>query len=102
MKQLLPPLLLMPLIENAFKHGASETKSHPFVDIKLTVDEKQLMLIVKNSVEEFGDEQVVKENIGLSNLRRQLELLYGNYSLSVNKDRSLFEAVLRIGLQSHV
>jgi len=102
MKQLLPPLLLMPLIENAFKHGAAETKSHPFVDINLIVDEKQLMLTVKNSVEEFGDEPVVKENIGLSNLRRQLELLYSNYSLSVNKDRGLFEAVLRIDLQSHV
>jgi two-component system LytT family sensor kinase len=102
MKQLLPPLLLMPLIQNAFKHGASETMSHPFVDITLTVDEKQLMFIVKNSVEEFSSEPAVKENIGLSNLRRQLELLYHNYSLSIKKDSGLFKAMLMIDLKSHV
>ena len=36
MKQALPPLLLIPLVENAFKHGVSETRGHPFVDIHLS------------------------------------------------------------------
>src|SRR5437868_15269500 len=72
MKQSLPPLLLIPLVENAFKHGVSETRHQPFVDIHLSVNNRQLKFVVKNSVEEFAGESGVKENIGLSNLRRQL------------------------------
>jgi sensor histidine kinase YesM len=102
MKQALPPLLLIPLVENAFKHGASETRDHPFVDIHLSVDNRQLNLLVKNSTEEFPTEQNVKENIGLSNLRRQLELLYKDYNLSVQQNESVFTAVLKINLASHV
>ncbi len=102
MKQMLPPLLLMPLIENAFKHGASETRSHPFVDIYLTIDEMHLSLTVKNSIKEFnGGEPVIKESIGLSNLRRQLELLYRKYSLTVENKQDQFNASLRIDLKSH-
>ena len=102
MKQALPPLLLIPLVENAFKHGVSETRDHPFVDIHLSVKQKQLMFIVKNSTDESPQEQVVKENIGLSNLRRQLELLYTDYNLSVQQGESVFTATLKINLKSHV
>lgn len=101
MKQALPPLLLIPLVENAFKHGVSETRDHPFVDIHLSVNKRQLAFIVKNSSETFG-EQNVKESIGLSNLRRQLELLYKDYSLSVQQGESVFTAGLKINLASHV
>lgn len=96
-----PPLLLIPLVENAFKHGASETGSEPFVDIFLRADGKQLIFIVKNSAEKPAEE-TVKENIGLSNLRRQLELLYTEYELTVKQDEQVFTASLKINLTSHV
>lgn len=102
MKQSLPPLLLMPLVENAFKHGVSETRNHPFVDIHLSVNKRQLDFSVKNSTEQFPGEPGVKENIGLSNLRRQLELLYKDYNMSVQQGESVFTAVLKIDLTSHV
>ncbi|MCC6447734.1 MAG: histidine kinase, partial [Chitinophagaceae bacterium] len=51
-KQPLPPLLLIPLVENAFKHGVSETRNKPFVDINLILQQQQLLFIVKNSTEE--------------------------------------------------
>ncbi|WP_317171659.1 sensor histidine kinase [Spirosoma profusum] len=102
MKQAIPPLLLIPLVENAFKHGVSETRHQPFVDIHLSVKERQLAFIVKNSTEEFSGEQRVKENIGLSNLRRQLELLYTDYQLSAKQSESDFSATLQINLASHV
>ncbi len=100
MRQALPPLLLMPLVENAFKHGVSETRDKPFVDIYLSVNKRQLAFVVKNSFEAFPGEQSlpagqagVKENIGLSNLRRQLELLYKDYDLSVQQGASVFTAI---------
>lgn len=102
MKQALPPLLLIPLVENAFKHGVSETRSLPFVDIHLSVKNRQLGLIVKNSAEAVPGQVGVKENIGLSNLRRQLELLYTDFNLSVRQGDSVFTATLKINLGTHV
>src|SRR5687768_11245460 len=95
-KQALPPLLLIPLVENAFKHGVSETRGQPYVDIHLSVKMRQLLFVVKNSTESFTGEGSVKENIGLSNLRRQLELLYTGYELSVQQGASDFTTVLKI------
>lgn len=102
MQQALPPLLLIPLVENAFKHGVSETRIKPFVDIHLSVNKRQLELIVKNSTEPSSAGLIVKENIGLSNLRWQLQLLYTDYNLCVEQGESDFTAVLKINLVSHV
>ena len=102
MKQAVPPLLLIPLVENAFKHGASETRGRPYVDIHLSVQNRQLRFVVKNSTDAPSGERTVKENIGLSNLRRQLELLYTDYNLSVEHGDSAFTALLKINLASHV
>lgn len=101
MRQAIPPLLLIPLVENAFKHGVSETRNQPFVEIHLSVNKRQLVFFVKNSMETYSGRSV-KENIGLSNLRRQLVLLYKDYNLSVQQDDSLFTATLKINLASHV
>ena len=47
-KQAVPPLLVIPLVENAFKHGVSETRLRPFIDIHLSVKGKQFFLQVNN------------------------------------------------------
>jgi len=101
MKQALPPLLLIPLVENAFKHGVSETRGNPFVDIHLSIKNRALLFYVKNSIDQT-EQHELKENIGLSNLRRQLELQYTDYDLSVEPGKSFFTATLKINLASHV
>jgi LytS/YehU family sensor histidine kinase len=101
MKQSLPPLMLIPLVENAFKHGVSETTDVPSVDIHLTIKNRQLFFIVKNSTGDSASDNKVKENIGLSNLRRQLELLYTDYNLEVQQGEFMFTATLKINLASH-
>lgn len=102
MKQALPPLLLMPLVENAFKHGVSETRYLPFIDIHLAINNRQLVFVVKNSNEESAPAKIIKENIGLSNLRRQLQLLYTDHDLSVRQEPGVFIAMLKINLATHV
>jgi len=100
LQQYIPPLLLMPLVENAFKYGVAETRNNPYVLIDLSVQDQQLVFSVKNAVEQ-GAPEPVKENIGLSNLRRQLELQYRSYSLVTTCDATEFRALLTINLASH-
>ena len=102
MKQAIPPLLLMPLVENAFTHGVSETRNRPFVDIHLSVNKRILIFVVKNSRDGSTEHEPVQEHIGLTNLRRQLQLLYGDYKLNLTPDTSTFTATLKINLASHV
>jgi LytS/YehU family sensor histidine kinase len=102
MNQALPPLLLIPLVENAFKHGAAETRTQPFVDIHLSIKKRQLLFIVRNSTGDPREAGNVKESIGLTNLRRQLELLYTDYDLSLKPEAYEFVATLKINLASHV
>jgi two-component system, LytTR family, sensor kinase len=102
MKQSIPPLLLIPLVENAFKHGVSETRDRPFIEIHLSVKSRQLQFVVKNSAEASLADDRGKESIGLNNLRRQLALLYADYDLSVQHRESVFTASLKINLASHV
>lgn len=101
MRQAIPPLLLIPLVENAFKHGVSETIDQPFVDIYLSIKNRQLTFIVKNPAQ-LSQQQDVKKNIGLSNLKRQLELLYTDYNLTAQQDESNFTTTLKINLSTHV
>lgn len=101
MKQAIPPLLLIALVENAFKHGVSETRGRAYVNIHLSVNLRQLTFIVKNSSDSAGEKQF-KENIGLSNIRRQLQLLYKDYDLSVKQGDLEFTVILKINLASHV
>jgi two-component system, LytTR family, sensor kinase len=98
----LPPLLLIPLVENAFKHGVSETGNKPYVEIHLSIHQQKLLFVVENSTENAQGDRGVKENIGLSNLRRQLALLYSDYHLDVQQRETAFTATLKINLASYV
>lgn len=102
MKQVIPPLLLIPLVENAFKHGVSETTGDPFIDIHLSARNRQLNFAVRNSLESLSTDPPMKKNIGLGNVSRQLELLYTDYNLSTKKENATFIAKLNINLASRV
>lgn len=99
---LVPPLLLVPLVENAFKHGVSETRVLPYVNINLTLANSLLSFQIENSIDPAAGKKEIKENIGLSNLRRQLEILYRQYDLSIDQQPSSFIVNLKINLASHV
>lgn len=102
LKQPLPPLLLIPLVENAFKHGAAETRINPSIQISIQLKKQQLLMQVTNTTEQVTEQSSIKERIGLSNLRRQLELLYTDYNLTLQQQSARFTATLNINLISHV
>jgi len=97
--QQIAPLLLLPFIENAFKHGASETRFDSYIHIKVELKKGILNFCIENSKEVNGDTSV-RDNIGLSNVRRQLELMYAEHRLQVDNQKDRFTIHLTINLNN--
>ncbi|WP_347840237.1 histidine kinase [uncultured Draconibacterium sp.] len=92
------PLILLPFIENAFKHGASKDRTNPKVDISIKIDEKCMKLRVLNSVHAIAEkEEKESEGIGLKNVKRRLDLIYPNtYRLEIEERSDEYEVNLLI------
>lgn len=97
--QQITPLLLLPLVENAFKHvakGKSEIRITAYM-----ADENELRFVVSNPFEEDTTVSPVKEagGIGLKNIQRRLELIYPErHSLRVEDLEGLFTVILKLKL----
>ncbi|MET0466995.1 MAG: histidine kinase [Chitinophagaceae bacterium] len=93
------PLLLLSLVENAFKHGAGESVGRPFVNIDLRLEQGMFRFEVANSF--LPDNRMPgDERIGLSNIRKQLDLLYGDrYKLNISDNQEIFVVLLTIDLK---
>jgi len=94
------PLLYISLIENAFKHGVSNTKDS-FVDISLKKNANTLVFCVKNSNFPKKQENRSGSGIGLENLKRRLELAYfGNYTFTYSLiSADVFQAQLVLNIE---
>lgn len=98
------PLLMLPLVENAFKHGAAETTDTPWINIELFVSGEELAFKISNSKPEqaFTDNQKPAGEIGLRNLRKRLELLYpGKHTFRYFDEGDCFIAELNVQLASN-
>jgi two-component system, LytTR family, sensor kinase len=94
--QHIAPLLLLPFVENAFKHGASESRGETWVRIILKVKNGSLSFQVENPKD--PTDQAITEGIGLKNVKRQLELIYPNHKLSLENQGDRFIVNLKIPL----
>lgn len=84
------PLLFVTLVENAFKHGNTADTSRP-IDITITATAQAITCTTVNYTDRPADSRAADSGIGLSNLRRRLELLYGSHAsltLRYGDDRS--------------
>lgn len=98
--QPIAPLILLPFVENTFKHGASESLSGSYIAIDLKLHQKQLYFTCENSKAETGYKNGT-EKIGLMNIRRQLELLYPEHTLNIENTATRFKVSLNINLSSN-
>ena len=96
--QLIAPLLLLPFVENAFKHGASENRGNTWVRIFLLLENGALSFQVENAKD--PSEGIAADGIGLKNVKRQLELLYPGYGLELDDRGGQFFARLQIDLSN--
>jgi LytS/YehU family sensor histidine kinase len=91
------PMLMIPFVENAFKHGVGLVHS-PVIDILVNMTEKQLSFVVRNKITPEGSaDKDDNSGIGLQNVRRRLELLYPDaHELKTGENEGWFEAHLSI------
>jgi two-component system LytT family sensor kinase len=90
------PLLIFPLIENAFKHGILSDKVKP-VTIDLKIGEKQIEFCIENFTNNYQKDIV--GGIGVQNVKKRLDLLYGeNYHLDIKDDGHKFTVKLLLPL----
>lgn len=94
------PLLLLSFVENAFKHGPGESRFASYIHINLKLRSGVLHFTIENA-REPGDKPVSGGNIGLANVRRQIELLYSDHHLQVEEEKKFFKVNLIINLYSH-
>ena len=95
------PMLLIPFVENAFKHGTGYV-DQPFIHVRLAVSEGSLHFQVKNKFDRETDTSKDESSgIGLGNVRSRLTLLYpGRHDLAITTDQSLFSINLTLKLLS--
>jgi sensor histidine kinase YesM len=94
----IPPLILLPFVENAFKHGTEVATVHSFVRIAIAVQQQEFFFQVSNSI---GDQLQTNKGTGtgLKNARKRLELLYKNqFDLQLVSEPTIFTATLRLEL----
>lgn len=98
------PLMLLPFVENSFKHGANSTAGDAEIHIDLQLRDKTLIFSVENTVEEkeADDKTANSDGIGLKNVKRQLDLIYsGKYTLDIEPGSQLFKVNLTINLSEN-
>lgn len=91
------PLLILPLVENSFKHGASNQLDSGWIHIDIDVQDKMLLIKVENSKPQLNGENRKISGFGLDNARKRLDHLYpGRHSLQLFDERDAYLAVLKL------
>ena len=97
--KMISPLLLIPFVENSFKHGTSRMLTHPWVNLDIAIENRSLNFKISNNKPEQNNEPVTKKGIGLNNVKKRLQLLYpGNHSLFITENEMSYDVVMKISL----
>lgn len=100
-KYKVPPLLFIPFLENAFKHGLSNSLSEGYVRANMLVAEGEIQFdIVNSKSKDPKDERYYQGGIGLTNIKRRLDLIFGKYyDLKIKDEENAYNVSLNIDLQ---
>ena len=93
------PLLLLPFVENSFKHGTSKTLSKPWVSLNIIFDHTKMYFMLNNSKPQEYINPNRNGGIGLGNVQKRLQLLYpGRHELKMTLEPEHFTVLLEIEL----
>ena len=93
------PLLLIPFLENSFKHGASQMLTHPWVSLDIVIEERDLYFNLSNSKPMLTAEKMVTKGLGLRNVKKRLAILYPEmHVLNITDEVMSFSVSLKVPL----
>jgi len=95
------PLLILPFLENAFKHGTSEQLERPWMSVDIAAKDHLLQCKIVNSKNEFVPFH--ENGVGINNVKKRLEFLYpGKYDLKLADEGEFFVVSLLLELKMHL
>lgn len=95
------PMLLIPFIENAFKHSKIEDTEKGWIDIDLSYANSELVFSVKNSIPPARFEKDKIGGIGVTNVKRRLELIYPEkHELIVGEEENIHSVLMKILIEN--
>jgi LytS/YehU family sensor histidine kinase len=95
-KYCIAPLILISLVENVIKHGILNDEDNPAV-INISIENDELKLYTRNKIDRASENELV--GIGLTNMKRRMELLYsGKHKLVIDDDNLFYKVNLSLQL----
>ena len=92
-----PPMLLIPFVENCFKHGISINSDKNQIEISIIINDNNLKLTTKNSIHTNNNNSIKPKGLGLINIQKRLNLLYqNNHMLRIDTENGEYKIYLQI------
>jgi len=99
--RLIAPLLMIPFVENCFKHGASKMINKAHIHLFIDAGNEWLQFRVSNSRPDAPKKQEDRKKIGLLNVQKRLQLIYPeNHQLEIQSSEKLFEVNMKVSLRN--
>jgi LytS/YehU family sensor histidine kinase len=96
------PMVLIPFVENAFKHSHKDLLEDAFVDIMIKAEMNTIDINIKNSIPNREMTTDAVGGIGLDNVKRRLQMLYLNaHNLNIKASENTFEISLHLKIDEH-
>ena len=93
------PLLLLPFVENCFKHGASKFLTNPWINLKIELKGSTMIMKLMNGKDVYQMDEPVKLGTGVDNVKKRLDLLYKDkYELQITDEAEVFVVDLKLEL----
>lgn len=100
--KLIAPLIMIPFVENCFKHGSSAMRGKQWIQLSIHIRETTLQFQLKNSKPPEPVQIKNKKGIGLINVKKRLALLYPDHQLDVSSAEGVFSVNLQLELQTAI
>jgi hypothetical protein len=100
--KLIAPLLLIPFVENSFKHGASKMLTLPWITLSIDINDHTIDFSLINSKPPHAMSDNGKNGVGLANVRKRLKILYPEkHHVLQHKAKNSFSVYVQVPLQTN-
>jgi sensor histidine kinase YesM len=97
------PLLMIPFLENSFKHGTSQILKNPWIKLSVRVIENRLFFTLTNGKPPENETTSRKKGLGLANVKKRLQLIYGSaYLLHLENNQYDYSVTMQVPLQNRI